>query len=68
MSFVKPQQKVVFKNVGYANSCYTKKPPFSLNVVDMFRSYRSEYTQNNGLVHQIFHNQFETRMVKFNVN
>ncbi|RZJ56338.1 MAG: hypothetical protein EOO45_28940 [Flavobacterium sp.] len=45
-----------------------KKASVQLNAMDIFKSFRNEYTQNSGPLKQLWRNRFETRMVKLNMS
>lgn len=61
-------QAFSYVTAGVRQQFLNKKASIQLNAMDIFRSYRNEYTQNSGTVQQIWRNQFETRMVKLNLS
>lgn len=55
-----------YVTAGIRQQLLNKRASIQLNAMDIFKSYRNEYTQNSGTVQQLWRNQFETRMVKLN--
>jgi len=57
-----------YVTAGIRQQLLNKRASIQLNAMDIFKSYRNEYTQNSGTVKQLWRNQFETRMVKLNLS
>jgi hypothetical protein len=57
-----------YLTAGVRQQFLNKRASAQLNFMDVFRSYRNYYQQNSGAVKQSWRNQFETRMVKLNLN
>lgn len=57
-----------YVTAGIRQQFLNKKASVQLNAMDIFKSYRNEYTQNSGSLQQLWRNQFETRMVKLNMS
>lgn len=55
-----------YVTAGIRQQLLNKRASIQLNTMDIFKSYRNEYTQNSGTLKQVWRNQFETRMVKLN--
>ena len=55
-----------YVTAGIRQQFLNKRASIQLNAMDIFKSYRNEYSQNNGSLQQLWRNQFETRMVKLN--
>ncbi|MES2418974.1 MAG: outer membrane beta-barrel family protein [Bacteroidota bacterium] len=53
-----------YVTAGIRQQFLNKRASIQFNAVDIFKSYRNEYTQNSGTLQQLWRNQFETRMVK----
>ncbi|TDQ08449.1 outer membrane beta-barrel family protein [Pedobacter metabolipauper] len=61
-------QAFAYLTAGVRQQFLNKRASVQLNFMDVFKSYRNYYQQNSGLVQQVWRNQFETRMVKLNLN
>lgn len=61
-------QAFAYLTAGVRQQFLNKRASVQLNFVDIFKSYRNEYQQNSGAVQQLWRNQFETRMIKLNLN
>lgn len=55
-----------YVTAGIRQQFLNKRASLQLNAMDIFKSYRNEYSQNSGSLQQLWRNQFETRMVKLN--
>ena len=55
-----------YVTAGIRQQFLNKRASIQLNAMDIFKSYRNEYSQNSGSLQQLWRNQFETRMVKLN--
>ena len=61
-------EEFAYLTVGIRQQFLSKRASAQLNFMDVFKSYRNYYRQNSGAVQQLWKNQFETSIIKLNLN